>query len=87
MSSGKLVSDDILNQIVADNHDILDDNCEVGFKNFGDFSLGILFIYFIKPESHWLNSQHIINKEILKRFNEAGLEFAFPTQTILKKEI
>ena len=29
----------------------------------------------------------IINKEILKRFNEAGLEFAFPTQTILKKEI
>ncbi len=78
---------DILNQIVADNNDILDKTCEVGFKDFGDFSLGILFIYFIKPESHWLNSQHIINKEILKRFNEAGLEFAFPTQTILKKEI
>jgi len=78
---------DILNQIVADNQDILDETCEAGFKDFGDFSLGILFIYFIKPESHWLNSQHIINKEILKRFNEAGLEFAFPTQTILKKEI
>jgi small-conductance mechanosensitive channel len=28
-----------------------------------------------------------VNKEVLRRFNEEGLEFAFPTQTIFKKEI
>ena len=78
---------DILNQIVADNLDILDEECAVGFKDFGDFSLGILFIYYVKPEAHWLDSQNTISKEVLRRFNEAGLDFAFPTQTILKKEI
>ena len=31
--------------------------------------------------------QTLVNKEILKRFNEEKLDFAFPTQTILKKEI
>ena len=78
---------DILNQIVADHSDILDEECEAGFKDFGDFSLGILFIYYIKPEAHWLDSQNTISKEVLRRFNEAKLDFAFPTQTIFKKEI
>ena len=40
---------DILRQIVADNSDILEQDCAVGFKDFGDFSLGILFIYYVKP--------------------------------------
>ena len=78
---------DILNKIVADHSDILEENCAVGFKDFGDFSLGILFVYYIKPSAHWLDSQNTISKEVLRRFNEAGLDFAFPTQTILKKEI
>ena len=78
---------DILKGIVVDHSDILDEECAVGFKDFGDFSLGILFIYYVKPEAHWLDSQNTISKEVLRRFNEAGLDFAFPTQTILKKEI
>ena len=77
----------ILNQIVADHSDILDKECEAGFKDFGDFSLGILFIYYVKPEAHWLDSQNTISKEVLRRFNEAKLDFAFPTQTIFKKEV
>ena len=44
-------------------------------------------MYYVRPESHWLNTQTLVNKEVLKRFNEEGLEFAFPTQTIYKKEI
>ncbi len=78
---------DILRDIVADHTDILEPDCAVGFKDFGDFSLGILFLYYIKPDAHWLDSQNTISKEVLKRFNEAGLDFAFPTQTLLNKEI
>ena len=72
---------------MADHSEILEPDCAVGFKDFGDFSLGILFLYYIKPDAHWLDSQNTISKEVLKRFNEAGLDFAFPTQTLLNKEI
>jgi MscS family membrane protein len=78
---------DILRQIVADNSEILELDCSAGFKDFGDFSLGILFIYYVKPEAHWLDSQNTISKEVLARFTAAGLDFAFPTQTLLNKEI
>lgn len=78
---------DILREIVADNSEILEQDCSVGFKDFGDFSLGILFLYYIKPEAHWLDSQNTISKDVLKRFNAAGLDFAFPTQTLLNKAI
>ena len=77
---------DILEDIVKDQEAITDDYA-AGFNGFGDFSLNILFIYYVKPESHWLGTQTLVNKEILRRFNKEGLEFAFPTQTILKKDI
>jgi MscS family membrane protein len=77
---------DILESIVRDEPEIKDDFA-AGFNGFGDFSLNILFIYYVKPDSHWLNTQTLVNKEILRRFNKEGLEFAFPTQTIFKKEI
>ena len=78
---------DILRQIVADNSEILEEDCSAGFKDFGDFSLGILFIYYVKPEAHWLDSQNTISKEVLARFTAAGLDFAFPTHTLLNKSI
>ena len=77
---------DILEDIVKDQEAITDDYA-AGFNGFGDFSLNILFIYYVKPDSHWLDTQTLVNKEILRRFNKEGLEFAFPTQTILKKDI
>ncbi len=77
---------DVLKDIVKDQEAITDDYA-AGFNGFGDFSLNILFIYYVKPDSHWLDTQTLVNKEILRRFNKEGLEFAFPTQTILKKDI
>ena len=77
---------DILEDIVK-NQDAITDDYAAGFNGFGDFSLNIIFIYYVRPESHWLDTQTLVNKEILKRFNKEGLEFAFPTQTILKKDI
>jgi len=76
----------ILEDIVKGN-DAITDDFAAGFNGFGDFSLNILFIYYVRPESHWLDTQTIVNKEILKRFNLEKLDFAFPTQTILKKEL
>lgn len=63
----------------------LEDNYLVSFNNFGDFSLGILYIYYIKKEADILQTQTDINLSILKSFNENGLEMAFPTQTIYSK--
>ena len=77
---------DILKDIVLNENAITNDYV-AGFNGFGDFSLNILFMYYVKPESHWLDSQTLVNKEVLRRFNKEGLEFAFPTHTIIKKEI
>lgn len=71
----------VLKDISANNNDI-EDNISVSFNAFGDFSLGILFIYYIKKDSDILDTQTAMNLEILKQFNANELEMAFPTQTI-----
>jgi len=75
----------LLKEIAGANTNV-EDNYLTSFNAFGDFSLGILFIYYIKKESDILNTQTEMNLEVLKRFNENGLEMAFPTQTIYNKK-
>lgn len=72
---------DILKKIGTDNPNVIDPVL-VSFTKFGAYSLDILFIYFIAKDSDILNTMAEIDLEILKQFNENGLEFAFPTQTI-----
>lgn len=55
----------------------------VAFDSFGDFSLNILFIYWIKGGSPIAHTQDGVNMRILKEFNEQKLNFAFPTQTVI----
>ena len=46
-------------------------------------------MYWYHPAAYWdyMNFSEWVNLEILRRFNEEGIEFAFPTQTIhLAKE-
>jgi MscS family membrane protein len=52
------------------------------FDSFGDFSLNVKFVYYIKKGEDVFQTNSSINLEILERFNAAGLDFAFPTQTI-----
>jgi len=73
---------DILKDIIAHTEGA-EESVPVGFNSFGDFSLGIIFIYYIKKEADILQVQTDVNMQILKRFNENKLEFAFPTQSIL----
>lgn len=72
---------DLLSQISVANQQT-EEKVTIGFTEFGDFSMNILFIYYICKGEDIMNTQTAINMEILKKFNEAGLEFAFPTQTI-----
>lgn len=52
------------------------------FDSFGDFSLNIKFVYYIKKGEDVFDINSRMKLEILERFNAAGLDFAFPTQTI-----
>ncbi|MDA2935352.1 mechanosensitive ion channel family protein [Acidobacteria bacterium AH-259-D05] len=72
--------------------DILDDHegmppdlpPRVFFNEFNDAALNILVIYWYSPPNYWdfLAFSQRINLEILRRFNQEGIEFAFPTQTL-----
>ncbi len=72
---------DILQQIIAEN-ERTEEKVVTAFTAFNDFALNIRFIYYIKKGQSVFGVQTEVNLEILRRFNEAGLEFAFPTQTI-----
>ena len=72
---------DILKEIANQNESV-DENHKIAFSGFGDFSLNILFIYYIKKDEDILMTQNNMNMSILERFNKEKLEFAFPTQTI-----
>lgn len=57
------------------------------FNSYGDFSLNILAQHWCKylDYEEYLRCLEEINFEIKKRFEEEGIEFAFPTQTIYVK--
>ena len=76
----------VLTDLHAENIDTSDDKV-ITFTSFGDFSLNILFIYYIKKESDIMETQSEMNLQILKRFAAEGLDFAFPSQTIYTKKI
>ena len=75
----------ILKEIDAENTDT-NENGAVAFTEFGDFSLGILYIYYIKKGADILGVQSKMNLRILNEFALNGLEMAFPTQTIYTKK-
>lgn len=69
-------------QAIVDETDALEENSVISFTEFGDFSLGILFIYYIKKDADIMGSQTVVNMEIKNRFEKLEIEMAFPTQTV-----
>ncbi len=71
---------------ILDNHEGMDEEFppRVFFNDYNDCSLNILAIYWYHPPAYWdfLEHAEAVNMELLKRYNEAGIEFAFPTQTL-----
>ncbi|MEN6421830.1 MAG: mechanosensitive ion channel family protein [Smithella sp.] len=56
----------------------------VHFKEYGDSALNFEVVYFIKQPDYniYMNVQEAINLELFRRFQEEGIEFAYPTQTL-----
>lgn len=54
------------------------------FQEYGDFSLNYEIVYYVlSPDySDYMDAQQKINLAIFKRFQEADIEFAYPTQTL-----
>ncbi|MDR1814186.1 MAG: mechanosensitive ion channel family protein [Tannerella sp.] len=52
------------------------------FTDYKDSSLNITFIYFINKTADIFETRSKVNSEILESFNNAGLNFAFPTSTV-----
>ena len=81
---------DILKELL-DNHEGMKEEYppRVFFNDFNDCSLNILAIYWYHPPEYWKYLEHAerLNMELLKRYNEAGIEFAFPTQTLYVNEM
>jgi len=55
------------------------------FKEFGDFSLNYEIVYYmlVPDYIYYVDAQQAINLELYRRFEKDGIEFAYPTQTIL----
>ena len=74
---------DFLREITSKYDDVLEEKKVIGFSGFGDFSLNIFLIYYIKSGEDVVGINTKINLDILNIFNKNKLEFAFPTQTIV----
>lgn len=83
---------EILENVLKD-HEGMDPKGEmlprVYFSDFSSSSLDFKCMYWYHPAAYWdyMKFSEWVNLEILRRFNEEGIEFAFATQTIhLAKE-
>lgn len=74
----KILHDIVLNKASTED----EDDISVSFDSWGDFSLGITLVYYIRKGEDIFKTQSDVNLEILEKFNAAGLNFAFPTQTV-----
>lgn len=55
------------------------------FQAFGDYALLFEVVYWIRDPDYtiYMDIQQAINLDMLKQFSEAGIEFAYPTQTLM----
>jgi len=71
---------------IIESHKGCEKKPSITFSEFKDFSLNILVMYYIKEKSSWRDIIGEINMEILKEFEKAKLNFAFPTRTVHVKK-
>ena len=58
------------------------------FKSYGNFSLDFEAVYYVLGPDYnlYMDLQQAINLAIHKKFEEAGIEFAYPTQTLFVQQ-
>ena len=72
----------ILNDMPHRIEEIKSKDVVVSFTKFEDSALVITFIYFIHKSAHIYQTRSKVNMEILRAFNQAELQFAFPSRTV-----
>lgn len=76
---------DIIKKIL-DNHEGMDPEFppRVFFSGLNSDSLNILVLYWYHPPDYWkyMEFSEKVNFEIISKFNKAGIDFAFPSQTV-----
>lgn len=81
---------DILKELL-DNHEGMNADFppRVYFSDFNDCSLNIKATYWYHPPDYRKYMEHAekLNMQLLQRYNEAGIEFAFPTQTLYVNQL
>ncbi|MGA7837211.1 MAG: mechanosensitive ion channel domain-containing protein [Ignavibacteriaceae bacterium] len=72
----------MVKKIIEDQEDAVFDRGH--FATFGDFSLNFEFVYYVIGADyvHYMDIQQAINLNIYREFEENGIEFAYPTQTL-----
>ena len=55
------------------------------FKEFGDYALTFEVVYYVLSSDYnaYMDRQQAINFEVFRQFGERGIQFAFPTRTLL----
>ncbi|MCD7971799.1 MAG: mechanosensitive ion channel family protein [Candidatus Azobacteroides sp.] len=72
----------ILKDIFKETDGVSNTDQTILFSEFAASALVISYTYFIKKTADINQTTSTVNFEILKRFKEAGLTFAFPSQTL-----
>ena len=78
-------AEEILQDIAKNNADV-ENECVTAFTEFGDFALTIRYIYYINNGGDIFGNMDAMNMEILRRFEEEKLAFAYPTQVVYTKK-
>ena len=73
---------DLVKEIVGQNENARFDRCH--FKAFGASSLDFEVVYWVKVPDYtaYMETQQAINLALFERFEQDGIDFAYPTQTL-----
>jgi MscS family membrane protein len=71
---------------ILDNHEGMEPDFppRVFFNAFNDWALNLLVLYWYHPPDYWAFCafSQVVNLKIMRAFEEEGIEFAFPSQTL-----
>ncbi len=81
---------EIIKKILLEHPNVENEPITVYFKEYGDWSLNIQVVYYIKNNKYtgyqtYINTIDEVNLKIKREFEKEGLEFAFPTYTVYLK--
>ena len=72
----------IVQEIIDQYDETTFDRCH--FKEYGNYSLNFEIVFWVESPDYntYMDIREAINMTIYRRFSEAGIEFAYPTQTL-----